>query len=166
MTQLLSIAPAFRPPLLHIFPSALLLEAQGLSLSQSLPHALTLFSFFVRELSLFSLLFSNHFSSSFHTYFYQLSDSEHYNSAHVFYYFLSSMFISSSLQSTSTLPALYISYILPLISSHPISPHLFPPAVAEDDKPPYTILCALDKHCSVEGVGGWGVGVGWGPPEN
>lgn len=49
------------------------------------------------------------------------------------------------------------------LSFHPISP---PPAVAEDDKPPYTMLCAqaaLDKSCSVEGVG---VGAGWGPQRN
>lgn len=54
---------------------------------------------------------------------------------------------------------------LPLILFYPISQ---PPAVAEDDKPPYTILCAqaaLDKSCSVEGVG-VGVGAGWGPQRN
>lgn len=72
--------------------------------------------------------------------------------------------MSSSLQSTST----FFPPRLPLISSHPISLSISPPpAVAEDDKPPYTILCAqaaLDKSCSVEGVG-VGVGAGWGPPE-
>lgn len=61
------------------------------------------------------------------------------------------------------------SFSLPA-SFHPsLSLHLSPPpAVAEDDKLPYTILCAsagLDKSCTVEGV--WmGVGAGWGPQRN
>lgn len=172
MTQLLlSIALAFRPPLLHIFSSALFLEAQGLTLSVSASCSLV---FFMRVLSGFSLLYSTHFSSSFHTYFYQLYIFLHQNYAllqfcSLFYYFLPvcSRFISSSLQSISTFPSLCLS------ASHFISFHSIPslsisppPAVAEDDKPPYTILCAqaaLDKSCSVEGVG---VGAGWGPQRN
>lgn len=60
------------------------------------------------------------------------------------------------------------SFSLPA-SFHPsLSSSVPPPAVAEDDKLPYTILCAsagLDKSCTVEGV--WmGVGAGWGPQRN
>lgn len=60
---------------------------------------------------------------------------------------------------STPIPSLHLS-VSHFILSY-LSPSL-PPAVAEEDKPPYTVLCAqaaLDKSCSVEGVGV--VGGGW-----
>lgn len=136
-------------------------------LSQSLPHALT--PFLCASVIRLSLLWRGNFSFSCDTFFsassivafflHQISSLQ--LSCLLLFSVLLSSFISSILQSTSTF-VLFLSLILLSISSH-LSP---PPAVVEDDKPPYTILCAqaaLHKSYSVEW---WEVGAGWGPQRN
>lgn len=148
---------AFVPPAPHFLPAQCL--AVSISAwcfrSFSLCACYRAFPFMVQ---LFLIFFSHLFLSAPHLCF--LVSYYYY-----YYYFLSS-FISSSLQSTSTSILCAFPSLCP--SFHPISLSISPPpAVAADDKPPYTILCAqaaLDKSCSVEGEV-MGVGAGWGPPE-
>lgn len=128
MTQLLlSIALGSPSPLCSTFSPPPFFSRLKVSLSQS-PASCSHSFLFVRVLSGFSLLCSDHFSSSFHTYFYQLDIFPQFSAllssiiSRPFFYF----FQPCKVRPLSSLHPLNLSLILPLNSFHPISLHLFP----------------------------------------
>lgn len=164
MTQLLlSFALFSSAPLCSTFSPLSFFSRLKVSLSQSLPRALTrsLCACVIRLFPLCAPTISHLFTlisiSSISTF--------PPSQSRISVLFSALLLFHSACRVRALSPALSV----PHSASHFTPSHLSispPPAVAEDDKPPYTILCAqavVDKSCSVEGVG---VGAGWGPQRN